>query len=163
MKISLTTIGRGVVFLTVIFILSLLLILLPEIAREERAGNPEVGPQWPFFMGAWILAAPIFIALQQALKLLSYIDNNEMFAPKAEKALQKIKICALSFGLLIVLSGTSLVLWVRYTAPTEDTPPVLLFTTVLTFIAIVFATFIGVLQKLIQNAIEIKSENDLIV
>jgi len=164
MKYNVTFIAKIVVYAMVFAVLVVLVILMPELAREEAASNPAVHHvDWPYFVGAWILSIPIFVASHQTLKLISYVDKQEALANKSIKALQNIKICAIAFGILILLAAAATVTAAKIVSPQEDTPPVMLIGFVLAFTASIIATSTAVLQKLLQNAIVIKSENDLIV
>lgn len=162
-KKSLSTITRGLVYLMGLAVISIQTILLPELAREEAAGKAHPPVTYPFFVAAWILSIPIFIALWHMLKLLRYFDQGTAFSELSVKALQTIKICAIVFGVLIALSAITTVISVRITDPTEDTPPVLMMGTIVTATSFVIATFVAVLQRLLKQAIAMKSENDLTV
>ena len=68
------------------------------------------------------------------------------------KTLKNIKHCAILLSILIVVAG----LFIRLTHNTEDDPA--------GFLAICIATtFVAIVEKLLQNAIDMKSENDLTV
>ncbi|MGI5826438.1 MAG: DUF2975 domain-containing protein [Patescibacteria group bacterium] len=146
-----------------IAVISVCGILLPELAREEAVGKANPPVQWPFLIGAWILAIPIFIALREVLKLLKNIDENMAFSKSTIKVLRNIKYCSIVFAVLIALAAISTVIFVRITAPMEDAPPIFMFGFIFTFVSCVIATFVAVLERLLQNAIDIKAENDLTV
>ncbi len=163
MKISLTNIARGAVYFMGTAVFSVCGILLPELAREEAAGKAEPPIAWPFLVGAWILSVPIFIALREVLRLLKNVDENKAFSESTVRALKNIKYCSIVFAVLITMAATITVIAARITAPAEDTPPIFMFGFILTFISCVVATFVAVLQRLLQNVIDIKRENDLTV
>ena len=48
-------------------------------------------------------------------------------------------------------------------ADLEDAPGVVLIGLIFTFAPLIIATFASIFQKMLQNAIDIKSENDLTV
>lgn len=162
-KLGITTIARSAIYLMGFAIVSIQTIFLPELAREEAAGKVNPPVTYPFFVGAWILSLPVFIALYQILKLTQYIDEQTAFSEQSVTALQTIKYCAIAFSILVVLAAITTVVSVRITAPTEDTPPILLLGTILAGTSSVIATFVAVLQRLLHDAIDMKSENDLIV
>lgn len=114
---------------------------------------------YPIIIGMYISTIPFFIALYQSFKLLSYIDNNQAFSDLSVKALKKIKFCAL------IISGLYAVIlpFVFGLAQIDDAPGLVLVGTVPIFASLVIAVFAAVLQRLLQDAIEIKKENDLIV
>ena len=164
MKRVSTLFARGVVILVGIAALAVCFILLPELAREETVSNPESASlTLPFLTVAYIVSTPFFVALYQAFKLLHYIDTNKAFSKESIQALRAIKICAIIFSILFVLAAVLGIGWVRSIDPREDVTFVFTIVFIFTFISGVIAVFVAVLQKLLADAVEMKSENDLIV
>jgi hypothetical protein len=120
---------------------------------------PGSGPYFPILLGLYIPAIPFFIALHQAMKLLSYIDKNKVFSESSVKSLRNIKFCATLISMLF----TAGMPYIYYVAEWDDAPGVILIGLVIIFASVVIATFAAVLQKLFQNAVDLKSENDLTV
>jgi hypothetical protein len=114
----------------------------------------------PLIIYGYIASIPFFIALYQLFKLLGFVDKNKVFSEPAVKAVKTIKYCALSIPVLIVLG----LIYIRLNAAPGDDPagPTGLGI-VVSFIFIVFATGAGVFQRILQNAVDIKKENDLTV
>lgn len=114
---------------------------------------------YPIIIGMYISTIPFFIALYQAFKLLSYIDKNQAFSDLSVKALKKIKFCTL------IISGLYVVIlpFVFGLAQIDDAPGLVLVGMGPILASLVIAVFAAVLQRLLQDAIEIKKENDLIV
>jgi hypothetical protein len=106
-----------------------------------------------------VTSIPFFIALYQAWKLLSYIDRNEAFSPLSIKALRNIKFSAITISILYA----ALMPFIFIAAEIDDAPGVVLIGLVLMCAPIVVAVFAAVLQKLLQNGVDIKSENELTV
>ena len=101
-----------------------------------------------------------FVALYNAFRLLGYIGQNKVFSTNSVKTLKNIKHCAILLSILIVVAG----LFIRLTHNPEDDPAgFLAICMATTFVAIVVATAVAVFEKLLQNAIDMKSENDLTV
>ena len=127
------------------------------------ANNP-VNPDYahilyPIVIGMYVSVIPFFIALYQAFKLLSYIDKNQAFSELSVKALKNIKFCAMTIsGLYVVILP-----FVYIVAELDDAPGLIIIGMVPIFASMVIAVFAAVLQRLLQEAIDIKSENDLIV
>jgi hypothetical protein len=114
---------------------------------------------YPIIVGMYASVIPFFGALYQAFKLLNYIDKNQAFSELSVKALQTIKFCAIAFsGLYVVVLP-----FVYIVAEIDDAPGLILMGMVPTFASLVIAVFAAVLQRLLQEAIDIKSENDLTV
>jgi len=102
---------------------------------------------------------PFYIALFQAMKLLSYIDRGTAFSELSVHALKKIKYCAIAICIIYVISEPSIFLL----ADMDDAPGLVLFGMIPVFASFVIAVFAALLERLLRDAIEIKSENDLTV
>lgn len=113
----------------------------------------------PFIIYTYIGSIPFFIALYQAFKLLGYIDGNQVFSQPSVNTVGNIKYCAIAFGGFIVLG----ILYIRLFVRGDDPAGVTALGIVTTFASIVIATAAAVFQRLLQNAVDIKSENDLTV
>ncbi|MBY0754170.1 DUF2975 domain-containing protein [Clostridium sardiniense] len=147
---------KAVVFLIGIIALGLCIFLLPRIANKASEINRDL---YHFIIVVYVSAIPFFIALYQALRILSYIDKNEAFSYLSVKALKNIKYCAMTISILYVL-GLPLLYII---ADKEDAPGIIVIGMVVVFAAFVIGIFAAVLQKLLKNVIDIKSENDLTV
>jgi len=113
----------------------------------------------PLIIYTFIGSIPFFMALYQAFNLLGYADSNKIFSQLSVNAVRNIKNSALAFGGFIVLGLLYIRLYVRGDDPTGVTG----LGTVITFASVVIATIAAVFQRLLQNAIDLKSENDLTV
>lgn len=156
MKLGSTIFLRLVIFLIAVGVLSLCLVVLPLAIRAELRGDFDYGP---IFLGMYVPAIPFFIALYQALKLLSYIDQNKAFSPSSVKALKNIKYCGIAISGLYVIGMP----YIFHVADRDDAPGVVAMALVIIFASFVIGIFAAVLQSLLQNAIDIKKENDLTV
>lgn len=136
------------------------LILFPQL--EGRAADLDLVHIYidPIVIYAYIGSIPFFIALVQGFKLLGYVDGNKVFSQSSIDAVKNIKYCAITFIGFIVLG----LLYIRFSAPAgEDPAGVTALGMVITFATIVIATAAAVFQRLLQNAVDLKSENDLTV
>jgi len=154
MKLDSTLFLKFIVVLIGIIVLALCIFLLPAGIRTDQTGLYR-----PILLGMYLPAIPFFIALYQALKLLSYIDRNKVFSKSSVKTLRFIKYCA------IIISGlyTAGMPYIFYVADKDDAPGVAAIGFVIIFASFVIATAAAVFQRLLQNAVDIKSENDLTV
>jgi hypothetical protein len=160
MKQSSTIFLRLVIFLIGVGVLALCIFALPSMWKGGSEEFPTAGNALFLIMiGMYATAIPFFVALWQALKLLSYIDQNNAFSDVSVKALKMIKYCA-SIITVLYLAGVPLLLPI---AQADDAPGLVLMGIVIAGAPMVVAVFAAVLQKLLQNALEIKSENDLTV
>ncbi|OIK20270.1 MULTISPECIES: DUF2975 domain-containing protein [Bacillus] len=103
-------------------------------------------------------AVPFYFALYQAFNLLRYIDQNTAFSELSVKALKNIKCCAITISIWYVF-GLPLF---HFIGKKVD-PPIGFVGLIIIFASLVIAIFAAVLQRLLQEAINIKSENDLTV
>lgn len=144
-------------------VLAACLFLLPQIIMEAneaaRQGFDLAFVVYGLIVIMYISVVPFYFALYQSFNLLSYIDKNQAFSFNSVKALKKIKICA-----LIITGFYAVALpFVYVMAEVDDAPGLVIIGMVLVFAPLVIAVFAAVLQRLLQEAIHIKSENDLTV
>lgn len=149
-----------VLFLMALPVIAVCIFVVPPLSQFVA----ELLPEWAFLQYVFLIAlygtaVAYFIALYQSMKLLSYIDRNIAFSERSVKALKNIKYCALTIAGLYLLCLPIIL----YMAQVDDAPGLGGLGMVITFGALVIAVFAAVLQKLLENAIEIKSENDLTV
>ncbi|MXV50077.1 DUF2975 domain-containing protein [Pedobacter sp. HMF7647] len=154
-----------IVFLQAVIVLIgtiALVILLWLPLTEGRAANLDLFSIYfdPLILYAYAASVAFFVALYKAFKLLGYIGHNKVFSPSSVKTLKGIKYCAIVLGALIVLAG----LYIRLFHNKDDDPAgFLAICIVTTFVSIVVATAAAIFEKLLQNAIDMKSENDLTI
>lgn len=110
-------------------------------------------------VGLYISAIPFFYAIYQTMKLLGYIDANKAFSTATVHALGRIKVCGGLIGTLFLLGMP----YVYYVANQDDAPGVVALGLVLVGASLAIGVFAAVLQRLLESAIAIKSENDLTV
>ena len=158
MKQGSTLFLRVVVFLIGIPVLGFCIGALPWLANHPV--NAEyAGVLYPILIGIYTSAIPFYFALYQAFLLLSYIDKGEAFSQLSVKALKRIKYCAVAVS---VIYG-SMLPFIYFLADKDDSPGLIVIGMTATFASIVIAIFAAVLQRLLQEAIDIKAENDLTV
>lgn len=145
---------KFVVALLGIVVLALCIFALPAGIRSEDAGEYR-----NILLGMYVPAIPFFFALYQAMKLLGHIDKNKVFSKVSVKALMNIKYCAFAISALY-MAGMP---YIFSMAEKEDAPGVAAIGFVIIFAALVVATVAMVFQNLLQNVVDIKSENDLTV
>jgi hypothetical protein len=160
MKQGTTLFLKIAVILIGIPVLALCIFLVPEIAGFAAELYPDMSYlKYLVFIDLYATAIPFYIALYQAFKLLNYIDKNKAFSELSVRAIQKIKQCAIAVSILYVL-GMPLFYLI---AEKDDAPGIIVIGMVFIFVSMVVAVFAAVLQRLLQDAIAIKAENDLVV
>lgn len=135
------------------------LILFPQL--EGRATGLDLISIYkdPLIIYTYIGSIPFFVGLYQAFKLLGYVDGSNIFSQSSVNAARKMKYCALAFSGFIVLG----ILAIRLLVSGDDPAGVTALGSITIFASIVMATVAAVFQRLLQHAIDIKSENDLTV
>lgn len=126
----------------------------------RNPANPEYAPLlYPAVVLIYITVIPFIMALVQSFSLLGLIDRQEAFSDRSVTILKKIKRYALSVSVLYVAAFP----FVFMVADKDDAPGLILVGLVPIFASVVIAVFAAVLQKLLREAIFIKTENDLTV
>ncbi len=150
---------KVIIFLAGISVLALCIFLVPEMADFTANLYPNIAPiKYLVFIVMYGAAVPFYVALYQAFNLLQYIDENTAFSELSVKALKNIKRCAITISGLYVLS-----LPLFYFIAKKMDPPIGLVGLIIVFASLVISVFAAILQRLLQEAIHIKSENDLTV
>ena len=128
---------------------------------EGRATNLDLISIYkdPFIIYIYIGSIPFFVGLYQAFKLLNFIDANKAFSQGAVNTLRNMKFASLSLIGFIALA----VFYIRFFAHGDDPAGPTALGILASFALAVIATAAAVFQKLFQNAVDLKSENDLTV
>ena len=131
----------------------------PQIeGRNAHATLFEIYFKDPFLAYAYIASISFFVALYQAFKVLGYAGQNKAFSPAAVRALRTIKYCAIAVigfvavGEIFIMLGNS-----------DDRAGGVFMGVLITFGSVVIATAAAMFERILQNAVDIKSENDLTV
>jgi hypothetical protein len=126
--------------------------------RNAHATLFEIYFKDPFLVYAYMGSIPFFMALYQAFKVLGYVKQNKTFSQATVKALGTIKYCAIAIigfvavGVIFMMFGDR-----------EDRPAGIFMRILITFPSIVVATAAAMFERILQNAVDMKSENDLTV
>lgn len=153
------------VFLQVVIVLigiGVLALMIHFPLTEGVAQNKDLLSIYlnPFIIYGYAASIAFFVALYQAFKLLGYIGHNKVFSLSSVRALRTIKYCAMVLSVLIVMAGA----YIRVAHARDDDPAgFLAMCIVTTFVSVVIATAAAVFERTLQNAVDIKSENDLTV
>ncbi len=113
----------------------------------------------PFIALVYIGSIPFFVALYQAVKVLGYAGQNKIFSQPAVNALRTIKYCALTIIGFVVIEE----IFIMLNHGSDDAAGGVFMGILITFGSIVIATAAAMFERILQNALNIKSENDLTV
>lgn len=139
-----------------------LVILIRLPFTEGRAANLDLFSIYadPLILYGYAASIAFFTGLYKAFKLLGYIGQNQVFSLHSVKALRSIKYCAIVLGILIVLAG----IYIRIFHHKDDDPAGFIALCIMTtFASIVIATAAAIFERILQHAIDMKSENDLTI
>ncbi|MEA2166472.1 MAG: hypothetical protein QOK37_4599 [Thermoanaerobaculia bacterium] len=128
--------------------------------RNAHATLFEIYFKDPFLAYAYLASIAFFVALFQAFTLLGYVRQNRVFSPDSIKALRTIKYCAMT--LVAMIGGAVAYLFIAMRGK-DDIAGGVAMGVVMIFVSVVIATAAAVFERLLQNAVDIKSENDLTV
>ncbi|WP_002147035.1 DUF2975 domain-containing protein [Bacillus cereus] len=160
MKQGSTLFLKTAIILIGIPVLALCIFLVPNIGNYAAELYPDIAYiKYLVLINLYATVVPFYFALYQAFKLVSFIDKGNAFSKLSVRSLKKIKNCALTISILYVV-GMPLFYLV---AERDDAPGIIIFGMLLIFASMVIAVFAAVLQRLLKDAIDIKSENDLTV
>ena len=128
---------------------------------EGRAANLDLISIYkdPFIIYIYISSTSFFVGLYQAFRLLNFIEANKAFSQGAVNTLKNMKFASLSLIGFIALA----VFYIRFAANGDDPAGPTALGIIVSFAVAVIAIAAAVFQKLLQNAVDIKSENDLTV
>ncbi|MCC7373228.1 MAG: DUF2975 domain-containing protein [Verrucomicrobiales bacterium] len=145
----------------VLFALGALAIMLrfPHLeGRNAHATNFEVYFKDPFLAYVYTASIAFYLALYQVFKLLGLAGHNQIFSQEAVKALRTIKHCALA--IIGFLAGALVFIMLH---ESDDRAGGVAMGVVLTFGSVVIATTAAIFERILQKAVDMKSESDLTV
>lgn len=156
-----TVVLRLAIFAISAIVLALCVFALPAAWRAVPAEHPAdiAYAFYGILLGLYAAALPFFFALYQAIKLLGYIDKNKAFSQDSVQALQRIAYCGLSIAAVFTMLLPFLYVW----AQSDDAPGLILFGMMFVGASLTVSVFAAVMKRVLQQAIDMKDENDLTV
>jgi hypothetical protein len=155
---------RSTIFLQVVIVfigIGALAFMLWEPHIEGRNAHATLFEMYfkdPFLAYAYIASIPCFVGLYQAFKVLGYVGQNKVFSQTTVKALRIIKYCATAIIGFVVVSIIFL-----FFGDQDDRPVGVFMRIIIAFGSTVIATAAAMFERILQNAVDLKSENDLTV
>ena len=136
-----------------------LLLWEPHIeGRNAHATLFEIYFRDPFLAYAYVASIPFFVGLYHGFRVLGFAGRNEEFSLSAVKSLRTIKYCAIA--LVGFVAGAEVIIMSSHS---DDRAGGVFMGVLIAFASIVVATATAVLERTLQNAVDLKSENDLTV
>jgi hypothetical protein len=141
--------------------LALLIFALPELYEGALRGFPYAqNAILVIVFTLYVFSIAYYVVLWQAWKILVLIDKNKGFSTETLKSLSKIKWASISATLILMIGFVPFLFPI---AEIDDAPGLLLYGFIFACIPLVVAVFAAILEKLFQNAMELKSENELTI
>ena len=160
MKRSSTIFLQAIILLVGVSVFAFLLWEPNLEGRNVNATLFEVYFKDPFLAYIYLAFVPFFIALYQGFKILGYARRGEIFFQHSVRGLQIIKYCALTTAIFILGAEAYLFIFIR---GTDDIAGGVMMGAFIIFVSAIIGTAAAVFQRILQNAVDIKSENDLTV
>ena len=133
----------------------------PQVeGRNVHATQFEIYFKDPFLAYIYLAFVPFFVGLYQAFKILGCARRNEIFSQCSVRALRIIKYCALTTAIFIVGAEAYIFIFVR---GTDDVAGGVMMGAFIILLSAITATAAAVFERILQNAVEIKSRTDLVV
>jgi hypothetical protein len=157
----------SVIFLQVVIVLlglAALALLLWEPQIEGVNKNRthfEIYFHDPFLALVYAGSIPFFVALYQAILALGYVGRGQVFSPEVVKALRIIRYCALAIIGFVVVE--EIFILVMNNGDNDNPGAPILLGALVAFPSMVVATTAAVFERILQNAVDLKTENDLTV
>ena len=137
------------------------LIWEPQVeGRNVNATQFEIYFQDPALVYIYAAFVPFFVGLYQAFKLLGYAGRNEVFSERSVRAFRIIKYCGIITAIFFIGAEIYLFIFVRGTDDIAGGVAMGLF---IILVSTIIATAAATFERVLQNAVDIKSENDLTV
>ena len=133
----------------------------PQVeGRNVHATQFEIYFKDLFLAYIYVAFVPFFVGIFQAFKMLGYTRRDEIFSERSVQALRIIKYCAITTAIFILGAEAYIFIFVR---GTDDVAGGVMMGLFIIFISAVIGTAAAVFERILQNAVDIKSENDLTV
>jgi hypothetical protein len=158
MNKAVTSFLKTAILIMGLIVAVLCIFLLPGLAEDAAAENPEFAYlKWPVLLGMYVAAIPFYIALYDSWNLLRYIEGQTAFSTFSVRSLRRIRNCGIALG-LIYTAGI-----IGVGAAGALHPGVFLMGAAIAFCSFVISVFAAVLKELLRSALTMKNENELTI
>lgn len=139
-----------------LFILGVCIFVLPREIYLELTTDFDYGY---LFLIMYVTTLPFYFALYSIARLLNYVDKKMIFTHVSVQSIRHVKLCAYSISVIYALGMP----YIFSLGDADDAPGIVLLGFMVVFSSFIIATVAGIVQKLVEDAFLIKSENDLTV
>lgn len=159
MNFGATLFLRAVLVLLGIGVLAFLLVEPHFEGRNAHATVFEIYFKDPFLAYMYVASISFFVGLYHAIKVLGYAERNKEFSPSTVRSVRTIKYCAIA--LIGFVAGAEVFIMTNDSG--DDRAGGVAMGVFIAFVSILVATAMAVLERTLQKAVDMKSENDLTV
>ncbi len=140
-------------------ILALCALLLPVMWMDAYREYPLYGYVVRVIVAAMYLSAvPFYIGIYNGWRVLDAIDRGRAFTVRSVRALRTVAWCAGSISIIYLVSLPFFYIWAK-----GDAPGLMVIGLFLVGMPLIICVAVGLLRRLLVEAVTIKSENDLTV
>lgn len=152
LRMAVSAIGLGV--------LALCVYLLPIMWAEAYREWPQHGYAVRAVMVAmYVSTVPFYLGIYKGWRILDAIDAGKAFSAQVTAALRVISYAAASISLVYTLSLPFFYIWAQHV----DAPGLMVIGMFLVGMPLIISVAVGILQRLLAEAVHMKSENELTV
>lgn len=152
LRLAVSVIGLGV--------LALCVSLLPLMWTHAYNEYPDDGYAVRVVVAAMYASTiPFYIGIYKGWRILDSIDKNKAFSVRSVRSLGGIALCAAIISLFYAISLPFFYIWAQHV----DAPGLMVIGLFLTGMPLIISVAIELLRRLLIEAINVKSENDLTV
>lgn len=152
LRLAVTIIGLGVA--------ALCILLLPLIWQAAYIEYPRDGYAVRTVVAAMYVAAiPFYLGIYKGWLILNAVDKGKAFSMQSVKELKVIALCAGIISFIYVVCLPFFYIW----AQSDDAPGLVLVGLFFVGMPLIVSVAMSLLQRLLAQAVFIKSENDLTV
>lgn len=131
----------------------------PQVeGRNANATQFEIYFRDPFLAFVYVGSIPFFVGLFHAFKVLGNAGRSGEFSLSNVRSLRTIRYCAIALVGSVVI-GEAIIL----SSHSDDHAGPVMMGILIAFAAVVVATAMALLERALQNAVDMKSENDLTI
>jgi hypothetical protein len=152
LRLAASALGLGV--------LALCLFLLPELWVHAYDEFPHTGYAVRVIVAAMYAAAvPFYLGIYRGFQLLNLVDNGKVFSKSSVAALRIITYYAAAISIVYLIVLPFFYLW----QDEVDAPGLMVIGVFLVGMPMIVSVALGLLSRLLREAVVIKSENELTV
>ena len=152
LRLAVSVIGLGV--------LALCVFLLPFMWGYAYVESPHGGDAVRAVVVAmYASTVPFYIGIYKGWRVLDAIDKGQTFSPRAVRALGAVAWCAGIISTIYVISLPFFYIWTQRV----DAPGLMMIGLFLVGMPLIISVATALLRRLLIEAVNIKSENDLTV